>query len=87
MSVHASDRLWRLAVDLNKCPAHPVGIIESHGSSNLFNRLRAVKQAHSGRFDTKSFDGLGRCLTRFSTKGAAKLSNAEVRRLGKTLDW
>ena len=62
-------------------------MIESHGSSNLFNRLRAVKQAHSGRFDTKSFDGLGRCLTRFSTKGAAKLPNAEVRRLGKTLDW
>jgi hypothetical protein len=76
LSVGAPDSLGRQSVKFHEGATHPFRIVEPHGSRDLFDRLGPVLQAHTGRFDPKPLDGLGRGFACLSLECAPELPDA-----------
>jgi len=83
---NAPDCLGRLTERAQESLAHPPSIREARFSGDDVNRMAALFHQEPGRLHTQILHRLGRGLTGFGTEGAAKLSGAQVGRVGQTFN-
>ena len=75
--------LRRLPEGTEERPSHMVAVAEPGLARHHIDRVAALLHERARTLDPKIFDSLGRRLTRFRMKGAAELTGAQMRGLGK----
>jgi hypothetical protein len=81
-----TDGLRRHAEEFDEGAPHALGVGETYGLCDQLDRLRALKQSYTCRFDTKPLNGFRRRFARFTPECPAELADTEVRRVSEAFD-